>query len=204
MIDTFSAPEEKVPVVPNGVEPIFLNTAPVSRASWLVCTATITARNRVLELAEAGVLAKTPIWFIGKPYGEDDLYARRFLETARKNPQTVRYEGAIENRDKLAQAYREARGFVLLSTWESLSLSALEAVASACPLLLSDLPWAHCVFGQSVLYCSTRANTHMTARVLRHFYEQASTLPPPPRPASWEDVARQLMSIYQAALNSLW
>lgn len=204
MVETFSAPGEKVHVVPNGVEPIFFKTAPVSRGPWLVCTATITARKRVLELAEAAVLVKTPIWFIGKPYAENDPYARRFLETARKNPQTVRYEGAIENRDKLAQAYREARGFVLLSMGESLSLSALESAASACPLLLSDLPWAHCVFGESVCYCSIHADTHETARVLRHFYDEASTLPPPPRPASWEDVARQLMSIYQAMLNTVW
>ena len=39
-------------------------------------------------------------------------------------------------------SYREARGFVLLSAMESLSLSALEAAACECPLFLSDLPWA--------------------------------------------------------------
>ena len=34
---------------------------------------------------------------------------------------------------------------------ESLSLSALEAAACGCPVLLSDLPWARTVFGQSAL-----------------------------------------------------
>ncbi len=68
MRNVFGAPGERVHVVPNGVEEVFLNSAPVSRGKWLICSATITVRKRVLELAEAAVLGQTPIWFVGKPY----------------------------------------------------------------------------------------------------------------------------------------
>ncbi len=204
MQETFSAPRERVHVVGNGVEPAFFNAAPAPRGDWLICTATINAQKRLLEVAEAAIAAQTPIWFVGKPYAEHDPYTQRFMETARKNPRFIRYEGPIDSREKMAQAYREARGFVLLSMWESLSLSALEAAACECPLLLGDLPWAHSVFGEAVSYCRVDANTQQTAQALRRFYDQAPRLNPPPKPASWPDIAQQLISIYRAVLKTSW
>src|SRR6266850_242833 len=163
MIRMFRAPPDRVHVVSNGVEDIFLEKHPTKRLEWLVCTATITERKRVLELAQASVLAQTPVWIVGKPYAESDPYARRFLSFANQHPDLVRYEGAINDRQKLAGVYRQARGFVLLSAWESLSLSALEAAACGCPLLLSDLPWARSVFGDAAGYCALTNSTEQTA-----------------------------------------
>jgi hypothetical protein len=68
MKHVYGAPPGKTHVVPNGVEEVFLNRQPAKRGPWLVCTATITERKRVLELAEAAVLARTPLWILGKPY----------------------------------------------------------------------------------------------------------------------------------------
>lgn len=196
----FGAPKEKVHVVGNGVEEVFLKSQPSQRGQWLVCTATITERKRVLELAEAAALAKTPVWIIGKPYGDSDSYAQRFLALARENPQTVRYEGAISDRAQLARIYREARGFVLLSTMESLSLSALEAAACECPLLLSDLPWARTTFKENASYCPI-ASASQTARSLRQFYDAAPALRPPPKPQTWIEIAQQLKVVYELVLK---
>jgi glycosyltransferase involved in cell wall biosynthesis len=182
MSHLFSVPPERVQVVPNGVEEIFLNAPAVKRGSWLVCVATITEVKRVVHLAQAAVQAKTPVWFIGKPYSESDDYARQFVAFAREHSALIRHEGAIGDRPKLAQAYREARGFVLLSTWESLSLSALEASACECPVLLSELPWACSVFGGQASYCRLTDSVDNTAAVLRRFYDSAPQLPTPPRP----------------------
>ena len=202
MKETFSAPDDRVHVVPNGVEPVFFEAASAQRGPWLICTATIFSQKRILEVAEAALVAQTPIWFVGKPYAEHDAYVQRFLETARKNSAIIRYDGLIGDRKKMAQAYREARGFVLLSKWESLSLSALEAAACGCPLLLGDLPWAHSVFGDAVSYCRIDATTQQTAQALRQFYDQAPTLRPPPKPASWQNVAQQLSDIYRTVLKT--
>lgn len=192
----FGAPREKVHVVPNGVEAVFLNSQPAARGSWLVCTATITERKRVLELAQAAVAAQTPLWIVGKPYAEKDPYAERFLELARQQPRWIRYEGPVNDRTKLAQIYREARGFVLLSTMESLSLSALEAAACGCPLLLSDLPWARTAFGDHASFCPV-TSTRKTAMSLRQFHDTAPGLKAPQRPMGWPDVAAQLKRIYE-------
>jgi glycosyltransferase involved in cell wall biosynthesis len=201
MHEMFGACESKIHVVPNGVEEVFMNTYPRKRGPWLVCTATITERKRVLELAQAAVEGQTPVWIIGKPYSSADPYAMRFEQLAKANPQWIRYEGPIHNRAKLAEIYREARGFVLLSTMESLSLSALEAAACECPLLLSDLPWARTVFGERAAYCSVGSITR-TTKVLRQFYNQAAGLALPPKPLTWAEVAKQLRVIYEGLLST--
>jgi glycosyltransferase involved in cell wall biosynthesis len=197
----FDAPTKKVHVVPNGVEEVFFNAPIAQREKWLVCTATITDRKRVLELAEAAIIGKTPVWIIGKAYSESDTYAKRFFDLARKYPEFIRYEGAISDRTRLAGIYRQARGFVLLSTMESLSLSALEAAACECPLLLSDLPWARSTFGGNVAYCPI-VSPEQSAAFLRTFYDQASQLKPPPKPGTWNDIALQLKSVYERVLST--
>ena len=197
MSHVYGVAPECVHVVPNGVEDTFL--APIGsreRSRWLVCTATITERKRVLELARAAVAAQAPTWIIGRPYSEGDPYAVEFVRVARENPEWVRFEGAIADRERLAEVYREARGFVLLSAMESLSLSALEAAACGCPLLLSDLPWATGSFGSHAQYCPI-AGTAATSEALRRFYESAPRLAPPPRPLSWHEVAVQLRALYE-------
>jgi glycosyltransferase involved in cell wall biosynthesis len=197
----FDAPEEKIHVVPNGVEEVFLDSKPAQRGKWLVCTATVTERKRVVELAEAAAIADTPLWIIGKPYSENSPYWQKFLELTRKHSQLLRYEGPIADRGKLAQAYREARGFVLLSTMETLSLSAGEAAGCGCPLLLSDLPWARTSFGNDANYCPI-TSCGGTAKVLKDYYERAPNLPAPRRPLSWIDVAQRLKVIYEKILSA--
>lgn len=197
----FNASPEKVHVVPNGVEEPFFRSQKAARGQWLVCTATITERKRVLELAEAAVAAKTPLWIVGKPYSDSDSYARRFVALARGNPDIIRYEGAVSDRAQLAQIYREARGFVLLSTMESLSLSALEAAACECPLLLSDLPWARTTFKGDACYCPI-ASASRSATFLRQFYNDAPNLKSPPKPPTWTDVALQFKAVYEKLLRS--
>jgi glycosyltransferase involved in cell wall biosynthesis len=195
--EMFGARPERIHVVPNGVEDVFLNAARAQRGPWLVCVATIAQVKRVVELAQAAIEAQTPIWFIGQPYSESDSYVQSFVQLARSNPNIIRYEGPIQDRTKLAQAYREARGFVLLSAWESLSLSALEASACECPLLLSDLPWARSAFSQGTWYCPV-TNSAPTAEHLRKFYNAAPTLKPPPKPLTWLEVGQQLLRVYKS------
>lgn len=202
MVEMFSAPPERVHCVPNGVEQVFLQSNSVERGGWLVCTATIAERKRTLELAEAAVQSKVPTWIIGKPYSAADPYAGRFLDFAKQHPSLVRYEGAISDRAKLAQVYRQARGFVLLSTMETRSLAAEEAAACECPLLLSDLPWARCVFGQNASYCPVTRSTGRTASILRRFYDEAPRLPVPPKPKTWLEVARIFQAVYETALKT--
>jgi glycosyltransferase involved in cell wall biosynthesis len=196
----FGAPKEKVHVVANGVEEVFRQSPALPRGQWLVCTATITPRKRVLELTEAALLANTPLWIIGKPYADSDPYAQRFLTMARQNPKIIRYEGPVSDRAQLARIYRQARGFVLLSTMESLSLSAGEAAACECPMLLSDLPWARTTYQEHASYCPITSISR-TAACLRRFYDSAPQLKIPLKPPSWIEIGQQLKNIYEGLAN---
>jgi glycosyltransferase involved in cell wall biosynthesis len=197
MAEVFRAPRDRVHVIPNGVEDCFLQSAPRVRGDWLVCTATITERKRVLELAHAAVHAAVPLWVIGQPYSDADPYAQQFIQFAQEHPARIRFEGPVSDRRRLAEIYRAARGFVLLSAVESLSLSALEAAACECPLLLSDLPWAKTVFGNAASYCPVGGDS-LTARHLREFYDAAPRRPVPAQPNNWQAVAQQLRALYES------
>lgn len=196
MQSLYGTPRERLHIVPNGVDDVFFEKMPVTRGPWLVCTSTINAVKRVVELAQMAILAQTPVWIIGKPYSDSDPVAKKFFSLAKAHPDTLRYSGPIYDRRELAKAYREARGFVLLSQWESLSISALEAAACECPLFLADKPWAHCVFGDKASYCPP-GSPGATAKYLQRFYAQAPTLPLPPKPKTWREIAQDLKAIYE-------
>jgi glycosyltransferase involved in cell wall biosynthesis len=108
----------------------------------------------------------------------------------------LKYEGAVSDRAQLAKIYQSARGFVLLSTQESLSLSALEAAAAGCPLLLSDLPWARSTFQAHACYCPI-APPLTTAQHLKKFY-QLPAPPTPPPPLTWKQVGERLLAVYRS------
>ena len=201
----FGAPLEKIFIVPNGIDDIFLQPAPpaAARGRWLICTGTIHPRKRVLELARAAVQAGTPLWIVGKAYSAADPYAVEFYALAKQHPDLICTDSpAFEDREGLVKIYHNARGFVLLSAMETRSLAAEEAAACECPLLLSDLPWARASWGDHARYCSITQSTAQTAAALRAFYDAAPSLPRPPKPPTWVKIAEQLRGIYEQVLKS--
>jgi glycosyltransferase involved in cell wall biosynthesis len=200
MREVFQAPANHVHVVPNGVSDCFFEDSAETRIPWLVTAASILPVKRVVETAEAAIVARTPYWVIGRPFSESDAYYQQFLALCHQHPEALRYEKIMRTQLELAQIYRQARGFVLLSRWESQSLSALEAAACECPLLLGDLPWARATFGERASYCSI-TSPERTAKYLRKFYDEAPTLQLPPKPLRWIEIAQKLKSIYEQVLK---
>jgi glycosyltransferase involved in cell wall biosynthesis len=199
MSRVFHAPAEKVHVIPNGVDDVFLENSRKPREEWLMCTAVIHPRKRVLELAQASLMAGIPIRIFGRPYSLHDPYYLNFLRVVESSGGLVRYEGEMTNRAKLADTYRRSRGFVLPSTMESLSLSALEAATTGCPLLLTDLPWAVTTFGDSASYVPNTSDSALLSEELGRFYRS----PKPPeglRVLGWDDVAGRLRTLYESIL----
>jgi glycosyltransferase involved in cell wall biosynthesis len=200
MTGIFRAPSDRVHVVPNGVSDFFLEQPVEIRGQWLVTTASILPIKRLIETAHAAVIAQTPYWVIGRPFSESDGYYQKFSALCQQHPKILRHDDVMCTQPELAQIYRQTRGFVLLSRWETQSLSALEAAASECPLLLSDLPWAHSTFGEQASYCPLTSKER-TAQYLRRFYDQAPSLPSPPKPHRWSEVGKLLKAVYENVLE---
>ena len=203
MLDMFSARADQVHVVPNGVEDVFFRDPKfkfqISKSKYLVCTATITERKRVVELAEAAIMAQVPVWIIGEPYSKEDPYFIKFLSVVGKSKGVVKYEGGVSERAKMAKIYQSVAGFVLLSAMETRSLSAEEAAAGGCLLFLADLPWAKSSFGKMATY-SPLSSKEEEARSLKSFYQGIEKAPKPPLPCRWKDVGKQLLGIYKGLL----
>ena len=198
----YGAKKARIAVVPNGVEDIFRQShSTLPRGGHLITTVTITPRKRVVELVYAAALAHVKLRIIGKPYHPDDPYYLLFLRALKDAEPWVTYVGSIEERPKLAEQYQQAAGFVLLSAMESQSLSALEAAACGCPLMLSDLPWARSSFGPEASYAPI-TSVKKTARYLRCFVDGIENVPRVAKVPSWDDVATKLENVYRDAINS--
>ena len=198
----YGARNARIEVVPNGVERVFLeDRGSLVRGEHLVTTVTITPRKRVVEMVQVAALAKVKLRVIGKPYHSQDPYYLLFLQAVQEARPWVEYVGPIEDRALLAGEYRKAAGFVLLSAMESQSLSALEAAACGCPLLLSDLPWARCSFGDQASYAPI-ASSEVTAEFLRRFMEGIEAAPRAEKVLSWDEVAIRLAQVYREAITS--
>jgi len=192
----FNVKPEKSYILPYGANDAFLLSAEVPRDSYLITTATITPRKRVVELAAACHVAGVPLKVVGKPYAVSDKYFERFKRLEHSS-QFVEHIPHIADQVTLASLYRRARGFVLLSAMETISQSAIEAAACRTPLLLSDMDWAHRSFGSSASYCPIGCATEKTSQVIRSFYDRAHELVPAWRPPSWQEARACLPQVFE-------
>lgn len=206
MVEMFGAHKEKTYEVPNGVEDEFFSDQnhsgiEIPHQKYFVCTATITERKRIFELAKAAVLAQVPVWFIGSPYSQEDPYYINFLNLQKRHPEIIIYKGAISDRNHLATAYRRSSGFVLYSLMESQSLSALEAAACQCRLLLADYPWARSTFGDKANYFKPDLNPSQLADCLKKYYCNLESLVKPDLPKKWLEIGSIVKANYQKILS---
>ncbi len=197
----FGAPRDRLHVIPHGLpeEELASLRAPDHEQDYLVCLATIHPRKNPLLLAQAAKLARVPVRFVGRPYGENDPYYRAFLEQL--DPTYVRYEGFV-SRERKHELLRQARGFALLSEMESGCFAVYEAAAAGLPQLLSDRPWASRVYAQIPGIDFVRLGSpHAVAEKLAAFYHSAHRRQRMTFPvASWRDIALRYTKVYQEIL----
>jgi glycosyltransferase involved in cell wall biosynthesis len=199
----FDADPRRGFVSPHGLEPSALADLrqPAAEGDYLISVATITLRKNTHLLAAAAKLGRTPVLFVGKPYADDDPYFRQF-ETMVDN-KYVRYAGFVSDDEKYAYL-RRARGFALLSQFESGCIAIYEAAAAGLPLFLSDLPWAAKPYRDAKnSRFVTLGAPERVAEKLRSFYNSAHRLAETTFPLlTWQQVAQQYCAIYKTMLGA--
>jgi glycosyltransferase involved in cell wall biosynthesis len=194
----FDANPQRGHVIPHGLEEKALKqlSIPAPEEDYLVSVATISPRKNTVLLAQAARLAKVPIVFLGKPFSTDNDYFLRFKELA--DGQYVRYPGFVSEEEKY-RLLRGARGFALLSKFESGCIAVYEAAAAGLPLFLSDLPWASRSYPQaSNLHLAELRTAKSIASDLGRFYQQAHRMRETTFPVlSWRDVAGEYLRLYE-------
>ncbi len=198
----FGARSDRGHVVPHGLEPEALHelAQPQPEEDYLISIASIDPRKNSILLAEAALHARIPVLFIGKPYAEDDQYFLRFRKLV--DDQYVRYGGFVSSEDKI-RYLRGARGFVLLSQFESGCISVFEAAAAGLPLLLSDLRWARRSYPEArAIEFVAPGDPIEVSRTLRRFYDGAHRQPGTTFPLlSWREIAERYAAIYERILG---
>jgi glycosyltransferase involved in cell wall biosynthesis len=194
----FDADPDRGFVIPHGVDPSALAQLRQSadEGDYLISVATVTSRKNTHLLAAAAKLAHIPVLFVGKPYSADDPYFHRFMAMVDK--QYVRYAGFVSDEEKYAHL-RRARGFALMSQFESGCIAIYEAAAAGLPLFLSDLPWATKAYGnaKSSRFVSPQTPEHI-AKELSTFYKGAHRLAETTFPVLlWREVGERYRAIYE-------
>jgi glycosyltransferase involved in cell wall biosynthesis len=198
----FGARSEKGHVIPHGLEAETLRqlALPQREEDYLVSVATIHPRKNSVLLAQAALRARTPVVFLGKPYAADDPYFLEFNKWV--DGKIVRYPGFVSAEEK-CRYLRGARGFALLSQYESGCIAVYEAAAAGLPLLLSDLPWASKVYGKAraVKFVRLPSVTGIAAD-LETFYASAHRQPGTTFPLlTWRQVAEKYLAVYRSILG---
>ena len=198
----FGATPGRGHVIPHGLDALALErlALPEAPGDYLVSVATIHERKNTVLLAQAAQRAGIPVLFLGKPYTEDDPYFLEFKKWV--DGKTVRYAGFVSKEEKW-RYLRTARGFALLSKYESGCIAVYEAAAAGLPFFLSDLPWAARVYAQArgVKFVRLGLIANIAAD-LRSFYTTAQRQPGTTFPLlTWRQVAKKYLDVYQSILG---
>jgi glycosyltransferase involved in cell wall biosynthesis len=108
----------------------------------------------------------------------------------------VRFLGRIDD-DELRRWYRTARVVCSLSEHEAFGLTAAEGVVAGARVVLSDIP-AHAEFGLGALVPAGAGDADVAAMLTQALRDNGLG-PGADGIASWDDVAGQLVSIYDEA-----
>ena len=199
----FGAPAGRGHIIGHGLDAgaIQALSRPAPEEDYLLSIASIAPRKNSTLLAQAARLSQTPVLFIGKPYSESDIYFQQFKQLV--DGKWVRYAGFVTEEEKRAFLVR-ARGFVLLSRFESGCVAVYEAAAAGLPLLLSDLPWATSAYPHGPrLQFQKLGGAKSVAAGLSAFYKTARRTPgtmtfPVP---DWKEIGRKYLAVYEKVLR---
>jgi len=189
---------QKAHIIPNGVGEEFIiagKREKKQKGGHLLYVATIRGLKRNAEVALAAGRAEVPISFLGAPYSKADPYYIRFLEAVKSATPYATYLGSASTTEELINEYQKARGVLLLSRMEGLSLAVLEAGAMGIPVLLSQKPWAIREYGSDATYANIDSK-NKEAHDIRKFWDKANQSPHIKKVLSWRDIATKLKNIY--------
>lgn len=202
--DGFGIPEEKISVVPNGVDLYFADASPdlflskhgIKNFTLFVGDASARRKN-VLPLLQEHTPDDEPLVIIGK--FDRSVYSRqcRDIINSRENILSL---GPLEHDDPmLASAYAAAEVFVLPSQFETPGIAALEAGLAGCKIAITDVGGTREYFGDDAEYINPESKGAMI-KAVRAAHKRISTPDLFNRikeKYTWQSVAEQTLNSYK-------
>ena len=141
-VEGMGVPEDKIRIVPNGVEPRFEKAKPslfrktYGEEKFILSVGHIgPERKNIYRLIRALEGVNHPAFIVGRI--EDTPAGRQCLELARKNPRITILESIDHDSDLLASAYAACDVFVLPSQFETPGIAALEAGLAGAKIVIT-------------------------------------------------------------------
>jgi glycosyltransferase involved in cell wall biosynthesis len=176
LISLLDVPDEKIRVVPNGVEDVFTPDGPPAQGDYVLAVGTLEPRKNLARIAQAvdGELRVVGVrgWGGVAP------------------PPNVTWLGDVDD-EELAALYRGARCLVYASLYEGFGIPVAEALACGCAIVTSR--------GSAMSELAADAATYVdptSVESIREGIAQA-TPPAPTRVATWPEVAARTRAVYE-------
>lgn len=108
--------------------------------------------------------------------------------------------------EKLAHEYQTTKTLIQPSFSEGFGLTGIEAMAFNTPVLASDIPVFHEVYGEAALYFNPRSTSDLTKSLTslenkEQLHKLAQTAPQIVQKNDWETLAKTTLKTYQQALQ---
>jgi glycosyltransferase involved in cell wall biosynthesis len=177
LISLLDVPEERIRVIPNGVEDVFTPDGPRAEGDYVLAVGTLEPRKNLARIAQA---VDGELRVVGaRGWGGVDP------------PPNVTWLGDVDDKE-LAALYRGARCLVYASLYEGFGIPVAEALACGCPIVTSrDSPMME-IAGEDATYVDPTS-----VESIRDGIARAKPPPLPRRVAAWPEVAARTRAVYE-------
>ena len=176
LVALLRVPPEKIRVVPNAVEDVFVPEGPRAEGDYVLAVGTLEPRKNLARIAQA---VDGELRVVGRP-------GWRGVEL----PANVTWLGGVSD-EELAKLYRGARCFVYASLYEGFGIPVAEALACGCAVVTSrDSAMTEIARADAVYVDPTDVDS------IRDGIARATAVAPR-RAASWSEVAAQTLAVYE-------
>jgi glycosyltransferase involved in cell wall biosynthesis len=180
LVSLLRVPEDKIRVVPNGVEDVFAPDGPRAEGDYVLAVGTLEPRKNLARIAQA---VEGELRVVGvRGWGGVDP------------PPNVTWLGDVDD-DELAALYRGARCLVYASLYEGFGIPVAEALACGCPIVTSRGSAMAEIAGEDAAYVDPTS-----VESIRDGIARAQPLIPR-KVATWADVAARTRAVYEELAN---
>lgn len=203
IVKGFGIPEERVPVIHNGVDERFYNASPESfvkkfgMKDFILYVGHIgNGRKNTLNLIKALKHINVPVVFIGPVV--KTLYGTQCMNEIKKNKNITVLEPILHNSPLLESAYAACDTFVLPSLFETPGLSALEAGLAGAKVIITKYGGTKEYFGDNAVYVEPKSVSSIKNAIMMSL-ETKKTDALKNRIKNnflWNEIAKKLAAVY--------
>lgn len=164
--EAFSIPEDRIAVIPNGVEAHFKNATPdlfLEKYGFkdfvLFAGQAGAERKNVIELLKIADKVETPVVIIGSFY--DDEYGAKCLQIASRSDNVTLIKTLDHDSDLFASAYAASKVFVLPSQFETPGIAAMEAALAGSRIVITHKGGTKEYFGDHAEYIDPNSSASL-------------------------------------------